>query len=102
MLQSFYPLFGLVAMVLLEWAIFTELTPYLRVGFPSTPDVSYVQVASGSWLRMIRTALVATTGIAVGLSFEFKLGWLWLAAVGLFAVAHSFLYVILYKAMGRN
>lgn len=102
MVQSLYPLFGLFAAVLLEWAIFTELTPYLRVGFPGIPDVSYVQAAGGSWLRMIRTAFVATTGIAVGMSLAFKLGWLWLAAVGFFAVAHSFLYIILYKARGRN
>ena len=50
----------------------------------------------------LRTAIVAITGIAAGLSFTFKLGWLWLAAVALFAVAHTLLYIILYKVVGRN
>lgn len=51
---------------------------------------------------MIRTATVITAGITAGLSFTFELAWLWLAAAALFAVAHSVLYVFLYKAIGRN
>lgn len=102
MIQSLYPLIGAVATVLLDWAIYTHLGAYLRVGFPSTPNASYREIACGSWMPRLRTAIVAITGIAAGLSFTFKLGWLWLAAVALFAVAHTLLYIILYKVVGRN
>ena len=99
---SLCPLVGVVVAVLLDWAIYTHLSAYLRIGFPSTPYASYRQIACGSRLPKIRTAAVTTTGITAGLSFTFELAWLWLAAVVLFAVAHSFLYVILYKAIGRS
>ncbi|MBK9010374.1 hypothetical protein [Novosphingobium sp.] len=101
MIQYLYPLIGAVVTVLLDWAIYTHLSAFLRVGFPSTPIAIYREIA-GSWLPRLRTAVVAITGIAAGLSFTFKLGGLWLAAVALFAVAHTLLYVILYKVAGRN
>ena len=102
MIQYLYPLIGAVVTVLLDWAIYTHLGAYLRVGYPSTPSATYRQIACGSWLPRLRTAAVAITGIAAGLAFTFKLGWLWLAAVALFAVAHTLIYAILYKTTGRN
>jgi hypothetical protein len=88
---------GLFLAILLDWAIYTHLSAYLRVGIPSTPRPNYCDLAIGSPAAVIRTSTVLALGVAGGLAFALGSGALWLAVVAAFAITHSLLYVLLYR-----
>ena len=97
MIETLYVLVGATVAILLDWAIYTHLSAYLRVGFPATPDPTYSEIAFSSSMALIRTFAVAVAGMAAGVAFASKDAWVWLVAVGLFVVVHSMLYAFLYK-----
>ena len=102
MVEALQVLVGAALSILLDWAIYTHLSEYLRLGFPATPDASYREVALGSSTAIIRTVALAVTGVTGGLAFALGLAPLWLLAVGLFAVAHAVLYALLYRRGERS
>jgi hypothetical protein len=83
--------------VLLDWAIYTHLSAYIRVGFPAMPNADYRRLALGNSAAVVRTITVSTAGMAAGLAFALRLAPVWLLSVGFFVVAHSLLYALLYK-----
>jgi hypothetical protein len=95
--EALYVPIGPFVAILLDWAIYTHLSPYLRIGFPTTPDFSYREIAVGSLMALIRTGAIAAIGAAAGLAFALKQPSLWLITSGLFIIAHSALYAVLYK-----
>ena len=100
-IEVLYVLIGASLAILLDWAIYTHLSAYLRIGFPATPDFSYCEIAFGSATTLIRTCAISATGMAAGLAFASKHASLWLVAVGLFVLAHTMLYALLYKRRER-
>jgi hypothetical protein len=95
--EALRAIIGATIAILLDWAIYTHLGAYLRVGLPSTPRSSYRDLAVGSSTAVIRTITVFAVGLAGGLAFALGSGPLWLVVVGAFVVLHSLLYVSLYR-----
>ena len=96
-MHALQTLAGLVVAVALDWSIYTHLSAYLRLGILGTPDATYSDVARGRSVAVIRTAAVVFSGGLGGLAFALGNGPLWLFACGLFLLAHSALYALLYK-----
>ena len=97
MTEALYVLIGPFVSILLDWAIYTHLSAYLRVGVPSTPECGYRQLALGNPTALIRTFSIVAGGLAGGLAFALKIPALWLISVGMFALAHTVLYRLLYR-----
>jgi hypothetical protein len=96
-IEALLVLVGGCIAVLLDWAIYTHLSAFLRVGLPITPNVDYRGLALGGTAAVVRTIAVITAGMAAGLAFALRLAPAWLLAVGLFLAAHSLVYALLYK-----
>lgn len=93
-----YSVGGAILALAIDWATYTHLSAYLRVGIPNTPHYRYRDIAFAGPQSIVRTAVAGCTGIAAGVAFSFNSGSLWLLSVGLFAVAHALLYATLYRA----
>lgn len=88
---------GILVALAIDWAIYTHLSAYLRLGIPTTPALAYSALAGGRSLSVIRTLTVALAGALGGFAYSEGEPLLWLSAVGLFSLAHAVLYVFLYK-----
>lgn len=96
-IDAIHVLIGASVAILLDWAIYTHLSAYLRIGFPTTPDLGYREIAAGSSMALPRTGIVVGIGAAAGLAVAANNPSLWLITSGSFIVAHSALYALLYK-----
>lgn len=101
MIEILHGFAGGVIALLLDWAIFTHLSAYMRIGFPGTPYVRYREIALCRGIAITRTVAVAATGLFAGLTFALKLPSLWLIALVLFSLAHAVLYALLYRRRER-
>jgi hypothetical protein len=97
MIEVLYVLAGATVAILLDWAIYTHLSAFIRVGFPTTPHARYRDLALGSAMASVRTFSVGAVGVSAGVAFALKDANLWLVAAGLFVLGHSMLYGLLYK-----
>ena len=97
MIEALYVLVGATVAISLDWAVYTHLSAYLRIGFPVSPHLRYRKVALGSSLALTRTLTVGVTGVGAGLAFALNQASLWLVAVGLFVLVHSVLCAFLYR-----
>jgi hypothetical protein len=100
-IEAAYVQLGASLAILLDWAIYTHLNAYLRIGFPSTPRSSWCEIAFGGSAALLRTLAVLATGMGAGLSFASKQASPWLVAAGLFVLTHSLLYAMLYMRKER-
>lgn len=97
MVHALQSLAGVVIAIALDWAIYTHVAAFLRLGILSTPRASYTEVARGRFAALVRTGAVVLSGLLGGLAFALGDVPLWLSAFGLFVLAHTALYVLLYK-----
>jgi hypothetical protein len=97
MVQALQVVIGPVVAMALDWAIYTSLLPYLRLGIPRTPDASYSTLARGRPVALLRTGAVMLSGVLGGLAFASMNAPLWLVASLLLFLAHSSVYLLLYR-----
>jgi hypothetical protein len=88
---------GIVIAVAVDWSIYTHLSAYLRVGVPRTRALDYSVLAGERPIQWVRTAAVALSGALAGFAFASREPSLWLASALLFTLAHSLIYLLLYK-----
>ena len=100
-IEALQVLLGALVAILLDWAIYTHLSAYVRVSFPATPYLRYREIAFGSSTASIRTSAVCIAGLAAGFAFASKQGDLWIFSLGLFALVHSVIYALLHKQTER-
>ena len=96
MLASIIVLGGLLTAVLLDWAIYTHLSAFLRVGLALDRHLSYRELTLIQWHK-VRLFLVAVAGAGGGLAFAVRDPDLWIFSVAGFLLGHSLIYISVVK-----
>lgn len=87
---------GLLTAVLLDWAIYTHLSAFLRVGLALDQHLRYRDLTLTRWHKA-RLLLVAAAGAIGGLAFAIRDPDLWIFSVVGFLLGHSLIYVFVVK-----
>jgi hypothetical protein len=91
-----FVLIGLSIAFILDWAIYTHLSAFLRVGLALSMHVRYRDLTLTRWHK-VRLVFVAMAGAAGGISFAIHDPVLWIFAVTGFLLGHSLIYASLAK-----
>ena len=84
-------LIGILIAVILDWAIYTHLSAYLRAGLALDSYFAFRDLLITRWQR-VRFFLVIVSGAAAGLAFAEQDAELWILALIIFLISHSFIY----------
>lgn len=87
---------SLLIAFLLDWAIYTHLSAYLRVGLALKKRLRYRDLVFSRWHK-VRLVLVAVAGAAGGLAFAIRDPELWIFAAAGFLLGHGLIYVSVVK-----
>jgi hypothetical protein len=87
---------GLLTALVIDWAIYTHLSPFLSIGLALEKDFKYRDLISTRWQK-IRLLFVAITGALGGLAFVIHDPQIWIFSISAFAIGHSLIYVYVFK-----
>lgn len=86
---------GSLTAAVLDWAIYTHLSAYLRAGFRDH-HLHFSDLLCTKWQRG-RFALVIASGFLAGVSFATHNPTLWLVALAVFLVGHGLIYRYVFR-----
>jgi hypothetical protein len=87
---------GVVIAAVLDWAIYTHLSAYLRAGFRLERHLDFTDLLKTK-SQKARFSLVIASGLAAGVAFANPNPALWLVALTAFLIGHALLYLYLFE-----
>lgn len=83
---------GILAAVAIDWAIYTHLIAYLRVGLALEKRYDFGELLISGWQKA-RIVLIVFSGALAGLAFANRKPEYWIVASVIFVIGHSMTYL---------
>lgn len=87
---------GVLIAAVLDWAIYTHLSAYLRAGFRLERHFHFSDLLKTK-KQKARFGLVIASGVAAGVAFADPNPTLWLVALAAFLLGHALIYVYVFE-----
>ena len=91
---------GALIAAILDWAVYTHLSAYMRASFRLNQHLDFSDLLRTAWQRA-RFALVILAGVLAGLSFATQNPILWLVSLAVFLVGHGIIYRYIFARQGE-